>query len=45
LVISNVIGCAAYHGKTKMLTELLTRLGKNYLELEAIEEQDKYAAK
>lgn len=44
-VVSNVVGCAAYHGKKKMLQEVLTRLGKDYLEVEALEEPDKHGPK
>ena len=45
LVISNAVGCAAYHGKTKMLEHVISKLGKNSLDLEAIEEPDKKALK
>lgn len=41
LVSSNVLGAAAYFGKTKMLNHLLIKLGKTYLEKETTEEQDR----
>jgi len=45
LVISNAVGAAAYFGKTKMLEHVINKLGKNALDVEAIEEQDKKALK
>lgn len=36
-IVSNVIGCAAYHGKNKVLKFAANRLGKDYLDLPAIE--------
>ena len=44
-VVSNVIGCAAYHGQNKVLKYAANRLGKDYLDLLAIEQPDKVTAK
>jgi len=45
MVLSNAIGCAAYHGKTKMLKEVVQKLGKQYVDVEAIEEPDTFGKK
>lgn len=45
LVSSNVIGAAAYWGKTRMLSHLLTNCASSYLNFEATEELDRKAAK
>jgi len=45
VLVSNAVGCAAYHGRTKLLEYLLAKLGRNYLEVPAVEEADRYAAK
>ena len=42
-MISNVIGCAAWHGRPKVLEKVITRLGKNYIDFEAVEQADKHA--
>lgn len=41
LVNSNVVGAAAYWGKTRMLSHLLTKCGNSYLNHEATEELDR----
>jgi ankyrin repeat protein len=43
VVISNLVGCAAYHGKKVILKVLANRLGKNFLNFEAIEQNDSYS--
>ena len=43
VVISNVIGAAAYAGKHLMLKHLLDKLPKEAREVEAMEHQDKHA--
>lgn len=43
VVISNVVGAAAYYGKSKMLKYLLDKLPNTARELEAMEHQDAYA--
>ena len=45
VVVSNVIGCAAYHGKRKMLEMCISRLGQQYIDIEAIEHIDQYGKK
>ena len=42
-MISNVIGCAAWHGSKELLDDLAGNLGKDYLDVEAMEQPDKYA--
>jgi hypothetical protein len=37
MVISNLIGCAAYFGKTALLKRFIEKLGKDNIELESIE--------
>lgn len=39
-VVSNVIGCAAFHGRKKLLEHVLRRVDKSYLEFKAVETQD-----
>lgn len=41
MVISNLIGCAAYFGKTALLKRFIEKLGKDNMELESIEQPDK----
>jgi len=43
LVISNVIGCAAWHGSSDLLDDLVGRLGKDNIDIEAMEQPDKHA--
>ena len=45
VVVSNIIGCAAYYGKKKMLEMGISRLGQQYIDVEAIEHADPYAKK
>ena len=40
-VVSNVIGCAAYHGKTAVLKMLLPKAAKSDIEFKPSEEEDK----
>lgn len=44
-IVSNVIGCAAYYGQNKLLKFAANRLGKDYLDLAAIEQVDKISSK
>jgi len=44
-IVSNVIGCAAYYGHSKLIKFAANRLGKDYLDLPAIEQADKITAK
>ena len=37
MVISNVIGAAAFYGKTKLLKQYIPQVAKDYLDMEAIE--------
>mmetsp|Transcript_9715 Transcript_9715/g.16354 ORF Transcript_9715/g.16354 Transcript_9715/m.16354 type:complete len:207 (+) Transcript_9715:8-628(+) len=41
VVISNVIGCAAFYGRKSVLEFLVKRLDSKYLDLEALEQFDK----
>jgi len=43
MVISNVVGAAAYFGKTKLLSYLIKKVAKDYFDVEAIEQPDKHA--
>jgi hypothetical protein len=45
IVISNVIGCAAFYGKKRMLETCISRLGRQYIELEAQELVDTFGKK
>ena len=40
MVISNLIGCAAYHGKKNMLESLIKMMGKHSVDNEAVEKLD-----
>jgi len=45
MVITNALGCAAYHGHIKMVEEVMRLIGPNTIDLEAMEEQDKHGSK
>ena len=42
-MISNVIACAAWHGKARLLENVINRLGKSQIDYEAVEQADKHA--
>lgn len=43
MVVSNVIGCAAWYGSKDLLDNLVSKLGKDYLDVEAMEQADKHS--